>query len=56
MFGTTLERVFGPRRFLIYYMVCGLGAGLMQELVQYIEYVAVLSNYDSVNTGTAIIP
>ena len=36
MFGTTLERVFGPRRFLIYYMVCGLGAGLMQELVQYI--------------------
>ena len=56
MFGTTLERVFGPRRFLIYYMVCGLGAGLMQELVQYIEYATVLSNYDSVNTGTAIIP
>ena len=28
----------------------------MQELVQYIEYATVLSNYDSVNTGTAIIP
>ena len=56
MFGTTLERVFGPRRFLIYYMVCGLGAGLMQELVQYIEYATVLSNYDSVTMGTSIIP
>ena len=27
MFGCTLERVFGPKRYLIYYMVCGLGAG-----------------------------
>lgn len=56
MFGITLEHVFGPKRFLIYYMVCGLGAGLVQEAVQYIEYVAVLSAYDSVNTGISIIP
>ena len=56
MFGCTLERVFGPRRFLLFYMVCGLGAGLVQEVVQYLEYVFVFSNYDSVNTGVAIIP
>ena len=38
MFGRTLEQVMGPKRFLIYYMVCGIGAGLVQELVQYIQY------------------
>ncbi len=37
-------------------MVCGLGAGLIQELVQYIEYVTVLSDYSIVNIGSAIIP
>lgn len=30
MFGTTLENYWGGKRFLIYYMVTGLGAGLMQ--------------------------
>ena len=56
MFGRTLEQVWGPKRFLSYYMVCGIGAGLVQELVQYIQYVTELSQYDSVNTGIAVIP
>jgi membrane associated rhomboid family serine protease len=30
MFGSVLERVWGPKRFLIFYLVCGLGAGLAQ--------------------------
>ena len=30
MFGTALERVWGPKRFLIFYLVCGLAAGLAQ--------------------------
>jgi len=30
MFGTMLERVWGPKRFLIFYLICGLGAGLTQ--------------------------
>ena len=38
MFGCVIERVWGPQRYLIYYLVCGIGAGLCQELVQYIEY------------------
>ena len=33
MLGALLERVLGTKRYLIYYIVCGLGAGLAQELV-----------------------
>lgn len=29
MFGATLENVWGPKRFLIFYMICGLGAALL---------------------------
>ncbi len=56
MFGRTLEMVLGPKRFLTYYMVCGIGAGLVQELVQYIQYAVELSHYDGVNTGVEVIP
>lgn len=28
MFGATLENLWGPKRFLIFYMICGLGAAL----------------------------
>ena len=56
MFGRTLEMVLGAKRFLTYYMVCGIGAGLVQELVQYIQYAMELSHYDGVNTGLAVIP
>ncbi len=55
MFGRTLENVWGPKRFLIYYMVCGIGAGIIQELVQFVEYETVLSAYDRVNTGMEIL-
>ena len=30
MFGSVIERAWGPKRFLIFYLVCGLGAGLAQ--------------------------
>lgn len=56
MFGNTLENLWGSQRFLLYYMVCGLGAGLCQELVQYIEYTTTLAEYATVNTGSQIIP
>ena len=38
MFGGVVENVWGPRKFLFYYIFCGIGAGLCQELVQYINY------------------
>lgn len=56
MFGRTLEAVWGPKRFLIYYMICGIGAGLMQELVQYMEYFFAWSQYTTVSTSAGIIP
>lgn len=34
MFGGIMERTFGSKRFLTYYLVCGLGAALCQELSQ----------------------
>ena len=56
MFGRTLESVWGPRRFLFYYIVCGIGAGLIQEIVQYVEYATVLSHYEVVKTVWGQIP
>lgn len=56
MFGRVMENVWGPRKFLFYYLVCGIGAGIMQELAQLGTYfVEGLYAYDQVNTGTAII-
>lgn len=34
MFGRVMEQVWGGKRFLLYYMVCGVGAGVVQELCQ----------------------
>ena len=37
MFGRTLEQVWGPKRFLTYYMATGIGAGLVQIIVMYLR-------------------
>ncbi|MDR0363530.1 MAG: rhomboid family intramembrane serine protease [Bacteroidales bacterium] len=37
MFGSALENYWGGKRFLIYYLITGIGAGLTQELVWYID-------------------
>lgn len=52
MFGSVIERVWGPNKFLVYYICCGLGAGLTQELVQYADYsIQGLAAYEYVNAG-----
>lgn len=56
MFGRILEQVWGSSRFLTYYLICGIGAGVIQEAVQYVFYETVLSGYSSVNTGYSVIP
>jgi membrane associated rhomboid family serine protease len=38
MFGYTLENYWGPKKFLLFYFVCGIGAGLTQEFVQYFYF------------------
>ena len=55
MFGRILEHVWGPKRFLFYYFVCGVGAGLCQELMQYIDYVVELAPYARVDMGGGFI-
>lgn len=37
MFGRNLEVVWGPKKFLIYYMVCGIGAGVLHSVVSAYE-------------------
>ncbi|MDX9810917.1 MAG: rhomboid family intramembrane serine protease [Bacteroidales bacterium] len=43
MFGAILENVWGPKRFFIYYMVCGLGAALVHESVIAIQYTKLIA-------------
>jgi len=38
IFGKTLESVWGSKRFLIYYLITGLGAAFFQQLVNYIQF------------------
>lgn len=57
MFGGLIERTLGAKRFLLYYMVCGIGAGLCQEVWQTAEYfIDGLQAYEMVNTGTSLMP
>ena len=52
MFGAVIERVWGPKKFLFYYIVCGIGAGVAQELVQYCNYMYEgMAAYQYVNAG-----
>lgn len=43
MFGRVLEQMWGPKRFLIFYMVTGIGAGLIQELTWFYDLKDVIS-------------
>ena len=51
MFGCVVENVWGPKKFLFYYICCGIGAGLIQELAQFVNYYLIegLGAYDYVN-------
>src|ERR1700759_966105 len=47
MFGSVLENLWGPKRFLTFYIVCGLGAALMHMTVLYFETNSLLEGYNS---------
>ena len=52
MFGVQIERVLGPKRFLFFYISCGLGAAIIQLIYLYIIFYSNLemltsSGYDS---------
>lgn len=61
IFGIVLEQVWGPKRFLIYYLVCGLGAALVHESVIAFEYTRIVKALSPdqlqlvINEGTAYL-
>ena len=54
MFGCVMERVWGPKKFLFYYIFCGVGAGIIQEIVQYVELYSILSGQSEVGFTSLI--
>lgn len=52
MFGRVLENVWGPKRFFIFYMVTGIGAGVIQELTWLFDLRdVVMASEDMINIG-----
>jgi membrane associated rhomboid family serine protease len=49
-----MEEQWGSKRFLLFYLLCGIGAGLMQEICQYVHYWLVYSNYEVVAIGNGM--
>jgi membrane associated rhomboid family serine protease len=58
MFGVVIERVWGSKKFLLFYLVTGIGAAIIQQLVWTWEYQPVLSvlNSGNINALTSIEP
>lgn len=61
IFGQVLENTWGPKRFFIYYIVCGLGAAFIHESVIFFQYnhLAQSISHDNLQTvldnGTAYL-
>lgn len=55
IFGSVLERVWGTKKFLLFYFVTGLGAALVHIGVQWIQYGSALATYGlSLNDASAL--
>ena len=46
MFGRVLESVWGSKRFLLFYLVCGIGAAVAHMTVAYFEYQPILETLE----------
>ena len=49
MFGSILENVWGPKRFLTFYLICGLGAALCHMIVLYFNTQNLIEAYNSLS-------
>lgn len=54
MFGSVLENVWGPKRFLVYYLITGFGAGLIQYLVFYLQMAPFLETVSMVQDNLTV--
>lgn len=48
MFGSVLENLWGSKRFLTFYLICGLGAAFIHLLFLSYEYMPLINNYQAV--------
>lgn len=46
MFGSAIENIWGAKRFLIYYLITGIGAAILHYFVFYLEYIPTLNAID----------
>ncbi len=51
MFGSAIENHWGPKRFLIYYLITGIGAAVLHYLVFYIEIQPTLAFIENFKTN-----
>ncbi len=59
MFGSALEQRWGPKRFLFYYLVTGVGAGIIQQLFWTVEFHSIYTAMNeaiAANSSEALIP
>lgn len=54
LFGSTLENLWGPKRFLIFYLVCGLGAALLHLGFLYYENFQMLQDFQSFRNSPSL--
>lgn len=54
MFGMAIESIMGPKRFITYYLICGIGAGLIQMGVNAIEYHQIAQHLTNANLQTVL--
>lgn len=59
MFGGVLEQMWGTRRFLFYYLLTGIGAGIVQQIFWTVEYHSLISAMNDAiasNSGNLLLP
>jgi membrane associated rhomboid family serine protease len=54
MFGGALEQFWGTKRFLIYYLITGIGAGIVQQLFWTVEFQSTLSAVNAAIANSTI--
>lgn len=55
MFGRLLEQVMGAKKFLTYYVFCGVGAAIIQQIAWYIDFGPMLQQLDTITNEITIM-
>lgn len=56
MFGPLLEEIWGLKKFILYYTLCGLGAALTQNIFYYISIEPIIKDLQSIHESILKIP